>query len=296
MKNGIISEKLKAQIDAYQALPYSVGQRVVVPKKIAKIGGTSRNEDEIVEYKIVAVNGNELTIEVIESYSGRKDTTVIQSSAVIKKDDYRIGFNPFKPKRMPRIQYYNIDIWQLLGRCGYAEDGTESGRFSTNYVHNGVTIKEINFDPYVYDKNGVKHNYQRGLVWTLKQKQAMIQSIYDEQSIGTFMLRHRAYNECIKLIQNGETEVAFYDLVDGKQRLTTLIEFIRGEFTDKNGNSFGDFSEFAKRTFFGFDRLSFGMIDEGTPDESVIFAFLNITSTGTPVNPKHLAKIKQIKF
>jgi hypothetical protein len=102
--------------------------------------------------------------------------------------------------------------------------------------------------------------------------------------------------ESIKLIENGETEVAFYDLVDGKQRLTTILEFIRGEFTDKNGNSFGDFSEFAKRTFFAFDRLSFGMIDEGTSDESVIFAFFNINSTGTPVNPNHLAKIKQIEF
>jgi hypothetical protein len=157
-------------------------------------------------------------------------------------------------------------------------------------------MNEITFDPYVYDKNGAKCYYQREKVWTLEQKIDLIDSIYKELNIGSFLLRSRSYKECQTLIDKGETEVAFKDLVDGKQRFSAIYSFIKGEFADNYGYFWGDFSEKAKRRFLAFDRLSYGEIGENTPDQHVIWAFLNQNHAGTPVDKNHIKKVQQIQF
>lgn len=293
MKNCIISKKLQDQLSKYQSAPYEIGQSVLISKKATKIGGNSKDENEVVAYEIININGDDITVKC-NSY-GREYTSTVNKSVIIKKVDDKIGVNPFSPKRMPRITYYNIDLWQLLTRCGFELDGSVGGR-STNYTYKNVKIQDINFDPFVYDKHGVKQYYQRNLIWKLGQKQNLIHSIYNERTIGTFLLRNRGYKGCVALIDRGETDVAFYDMVDGKQRFNAILDFIRCEFPDKNGNYFGDFSEAAKRQFLAFDCLSFGLIEEGTPDRAVFYAFLNVNIAGTPLSTYHLDKVKAIEM
>jgi hypothetical protein len=63
----------------------------------------------------------------------------------------------------------------------------------------------INMDP----------DYQRGLVWTLEDKQALIESIFDDVDIGKFVFAQRPF----------EANAPGYEIIDGKQRLSALIDF-----------------------------------------------------------------------
>lgn len=72
-------------------------------------------------------------------------------------------------------------------------------------------IDEIDHDLIVIDPD-----WQRGVVWTLEQKQCLIDSILKGMPFGSLMV----------WVHDGEKT-----MVDGKQRTTTLAGFVKGEFT-----------------------------------------------------------------
>lgn len=61
--------------------------------------------------------------------------------------------------------------------------------------------------------------YQRGLVWNLEQKQRLINSILLGIQLPAVYLRDL-----------GSSSPVWYEVIDGKQRLTTLIGFMQDEF------------------------------------------------------------------
>ena len=48
---------------------------------------------------------------------------------------------------------------------------------------------------------------------------------------------------------HNETDLAFKDIIDGKQRLNTIGEFLNNKFQDSHGNYFNDLSAFAQHKF-----------------------------------------------
>lgn len=54
---------------------------------------------------------------------------------------------------------------------------------------NGIDVFEYNFNPYVIDNDGKKLYYQRDYVWTLEDEQTFIESIYNNLSLGTVVLK-----------------------------------------------------------------------------------------------------------
>lgn len=106
------------------------------------------------------------------------------------------------------------------------------------YSNRGVTLTDkdgntfvgFNFNPYITDKDNNKVFYQRELCWTLEDKQNFIDSIYNELNCGNVVLK---VNDDEELLEVG----AEYDVIEGKQRLTTLIAFFNNEFPDQVHNS-----------------------------------------------------------
>jgi hypothetical protein len=95
-------------------------------------------------------------------------------------------------------------------------------RASTNITvsifYEQASLKKYNFDP----------PYQRDYnVWSDQQKSFLIDSIFKNFPMPPIFLEQK--------IQKGKTT---FDVIDGKQRLTTIIEFIKGNV--KLPNSFGD--------------------------------------------------------
>jgi len=163
-----------------------------------------------------------------------------------------------------------------------------------HYEIKGVEIKELNWNPFVYDKAGNKQYYQRDFVWSLQDKQNLIDSIYNGIDCGKIVVRERGWKTIEKLVESGEKEVAFHDIVDGKQRLNTIGGFIKGEFPDSEGNYFNDLSNEAQGNFTNNQLLSYGVMPENTSDEQVLKQFLKMNFCGVPQSKEHIEFVKEI--
>jgi len=201
-----------------------------------------------------------------------------------------IGANPFKSEI--QTTSYQIDMEQLLWRCGY--DRKE--RMERNEKYFKVPIQETCLNPTVIDEQGNEVEYQRGLVWSLEQKQLLIESIYNNIEIGKFVIRKRSFNWVEKRVKEGKIlNTAFNDLVDGKQRFTAILGFIQNEFPDMNGNYFDELSEKSKRRFMSYRYMTYVELDENATDKDVLSVFLAINFAGVPMSKEHIEYVKSIK-
>lgn len=77
---------------------------------------------------------------------------------------------------------------------------------------------------YSGDKLFVNRRYQRKLVWTLEEKQKLIESILKQYPVPAILLADRS--------------TGGYEIIDGLQRLHTIVSFIEGAFPTLDGNYF----------------------------------------------------------
>lgn len=90
-----------------------------------------------------------------------------------------------------------------------------------------------NFTVFEYVERGdLKYDltppYQRGSVWTLRQRQALIRSLLMGVPIGALVMNQRGYDPVELEAQFGSG--AIYAVVDGRQRIETLRAFVHSEF------------------------------------------------------------------
>ena len=160
------------------------------------------------------------------------------------------------------------------------------------YQIDGNDVGECNFNPFVFI-NGVKQYYQRPLVWSLTDKQNLIESIYHGIGCGSIIIKVNDWNHLEKLAKTGETELFFNDVVDGKQRLNAIKEFVKNEFPDKNGNYYKDFTQKAQNLFLDHQLFSYGEITN-IKDEDVLKQFLKVNFAGVPQSTEHLDYVKSL--
>lgn len=152
------------------------------------------------------------------------------------------------------------------------------------YSFTSSTFK-TNFNPFV-EINGKKVFYQRDLVWTLDDKQKLIDSLYQNIPIGKFVFRKRPYEWCKE--NNSER----FEVVDGKQRFSTLREFWNNEFCDSKGYYWKDFSDSAKRKFLNLF-VTISEIPDSISDSDVFDYFLRLNTFGKVMSSEHLEKVKK---
>jgi len=123
--------------------------------------------------------------------------------------------------------------------------------------------------------------YQREHVWDLEDKVSLIDSIYNNVDIGK-----------IVFVQLSErTEGRYYQVLDGKQRLTALCEFYEDRFPYK-GVYFSQLSHRDKHTFKDHN-MTYGYLEN--PDQRGIYeTFVKLNTCGKPMDHKHIAKVKEL--
>ncbi|MCK5847920.1 MAG: DUF262 domain-containing protein, partial [Caldisericia bacterium] len=125
--------------------------------------------------------------------------------------------------------------------------------------------------------------YQRAFVWLPKNKTLFLESIFLGLPIP-FMF----FADC----QN-----AYQEIVDGAQRMQTLVEFNRNELqlsglkklTDLNGFYFKDLSEIQQRKFLN-KTLRIIVLREDTPDSARRDLFYRINTTGMKANDSEIRR------
>ena len=296
---GIIKEKL---LNEYLSSPYKAGEKVLVRGKYLS-WNESQDDDAWNEVTVLDVTEeNSKTVLKVQRegydtthYKGHIDKVVVDLD-VVRKSTLYIGVNPIptdywnKNVRMTGLGVSNV-IHRIL-------DDIEKDVNHTYYI-NGIYIPELNFNPFVYNKNGERLYYQRDYVWTLDDEQNFIESMYNRLNLGTVVFRKRSWkwleNETSERDKDGDnSDLGFFDIVDGKQRIHTIMRFLTDQFPDKNGNYYSDFSELAKRKFEDCGALSVMEIQEDATEEDVLRVFLNVNYTGRPLSQEHLDYVRDL--
>lgn len=158
----------------------------------------------------------------------------------------------------------------LIGKLRFTEITSTIRSFFDMYADN-----ELSFNPC----------YQRGLVWSNEQKELFIKALLK----GIVRLTPT-------YVFNGfSSDTKLYEVLDGKQRLTTLLEFVRNEFT-VDGIYYKDWGYEDVRAFHKLP-LVYTLVD-GFDDEGLTLAlkvelFLQLNSYGEAVDKAHLEMIQK---
>ena len=126
--------------------------------------------------------------------------------------------------------------------------------------------------------------YQRGYVWDQKDKELLIDSIFKNVDIGKFVLIRLRDEEWL---ERGLS----YEILDGKQRLSTIIEFYENRFPYK-GKYYNDLGGMDKAVFKNHT-ISFGEIDN-TDKKTVLQYFLMLNRTGKSMDEEHLNEVEMM--
>lgn len=140
---------------------------------------------------------------------------------------------------------------------------------------------ELDFDVFLPTKG---FNLQRPLVWTLHQKQQFILSIMKGLAIPKIaVIRHV-----------NEDDSTVWQIIDGKQRISTYLQYVAGEFPIiHNGIEyfFKDLDElfqFKMNTYDFYGDIAYSYWDKPISDDDKILWFNQINFAGTPQDEEHM--------
>ncbi len=282
-----ISQKKQALIDAKYASELEVGETVGVE---ASVLGYAGSKEKIISCDIVSIESE--TLMVLRSEGRGYSPQEIKKTDIVKRWIHDIGANPFTDDHdKARGLAFTLDsILFSLDVFGKKYHSLPDKPWEIN----GIVVKELNWNPFVYMSDGSKQYYQRGFVWSTEDNQSLIESIYNGIDCGKVLVRKRSWSELTALADAGEKDLAFHDLVDGKQRLNAIKFFLLGAYPDSHGNYYGDLSFEAQHKFTQHQLISYAELSEDTPDSVVIAQFLKLNFAGVPQSKEHLDFVRSI--
>lgn len=280
MKN--ISSKKDALLKEKENSPIVEGESLYVFEKAI----TPYKKDSVKEILCVvkSVDGDTLTV-CEKNYS---EPIKIKKSDVSSRYTINIGANPFADQThdVRPVAFALESVIHLLNLDNESEK-------ENKYEIEGIRVKCANWNPYVF-VNGEKKYYQREFVWSLRDKQNLIESIYQNIDCGKILVRHRGWDELKQLAKSGETELFWNDIVDGKQRMDAVRGFINDEFPDLSGNYYSDLSFRSQNLFIRHQLFSFCELGENTSDEVILKQFLKLNFAGVPQSTEHIEYVKSL--
>lgn len=126
--------------------------------------------------------------------------------------------------------------------------------------------------------------YQRGHVWTMDQRYALIDSIFNNIDIGKFTFIHRGYSNL---------DEPYYEVLDGKQRMTTIVMFYEDRFPYRD-KVFSRMHGRDQGHFENYQALIAETDGATMTREQKLRYFLKLNTAGAPQDPEHVAKIKDL--
>jgi len=123
--------------------------------------------------------------------------------------------------------------------------------------------------------------YQRGDVWSHEDKIALIDSIFNNVDVGKFVLVKKKWKD-------NDTS---YEILDGKQRMTAILEFYEGRF-EYRGLKFRDMCSRDQHHFTNYV-ISWGELAEPS-EQDKCEVFLRLNTSGKPQDPAHLEKVRKM--
>lgn len=151
-------------------------------------------------------------------------------------------------------------------------------------------MNDIDWDVYLPT---LGKNLQRDYVWTLKQKRELIWSI--------LMDRHIPHCAILNIVNPQDPKKDIWQIIDGKQRLSTLADFYKARFTLEIEGQEYLLSELPEEYQLHIKSFTFRyyVLNEpwGKPltDQEKVSWFRFINFAGTPQDEAHLNSLANVK-
>lgn len=279
-----ISDKRQKLIDALNASEIKIGDTI-----IAKLPNSNKTDGTLCIVK--SINMGMLTLKRSDSSVYNKNYTITLAD-MIGRQTVNVGANPFDESN-DNVRPVAFTLSSVLFNLDVLGEKRGTGAIREKFKMEGIAVSDLNWNPYIY-KNSKKEYYQRGFVWTIKDKQLLVESIYQGIDCGKLLVRKRGWKELEQMAAAGETELSFNDIVDGKQRLNAIKEFIEEKFADLHGNYYGDLSALSQHKLTDHQLFSYSELPENTQDASVIRQFLKLNFTGVAQSAEHINFVKSL--
>lgn len=278
--------KTKEQMIAeYQAIELKVGELVIPDKSVnTQVKYNSR-------FTIDSINDNgTFTISDKNISYGRLNLLVTREQ--ISRPTFNIGYNPFEGIRISRAQNINYNLDSIVF-CLELREKRRAEPYRNESTN--TPINEVNWNPFILDDNNNPIYYQRDLCWSLKDKQLLIESIINGIECGKVVVKRNNWDFIDKCHTIGLTECSFTDIVDGKQRLNSIKEFLNDEFPDLRGIYYRDYSKLAQHKLLDNQLISFFELPEDTTNEEILDTFLAVNFTGVRMSEEHINFVKSLR-
>lgn len=134
---------------------------------------------------------------------------------------------------------------------------------------------------------GVDFNpdYQRGSIWDDEDREKLLDSIFAGREIGRFVFKQLPFT---RTSDDGN----YYEIVDGKQRMLTLLAFYENRFPYK-GVYYNDLSAQDKNWFMDAP-IGVAEIDQNVTRTEVLEIFLALNQGGKPVAKEVLDHAREL--
>jgi uncharacterized protein with ParB-like and HNH nuclease domain len=153
-----------------------------------------------------------------------------------------------------------------------------------------IKSKDIDFDVFL---PSIGKNLQRHLVWDIKQKREIVLSVIYGRHIP-----HISYINSIKVIDGKLSDSEIWQIIDGKQRLTSLFSFIDDKFTiilEGEEFLFSELPNDYKLGILSFHIRKYEVVEDvvnSIKDSEKIIWFKSINFSGTIQEETHMNLLK----
>jgi hypothetical protein len=133
-----------------------------------------------------------------------------------------------------------------------------------------------------YYEFGIDMNpeYQTDIIWSEKDREQFIENIFNCINVGRFVF-----------VELGFRNNFYYEILDGKQRLSTIIDFYENRFSYK-GKFFNELSKIDRSEFLN-THLSYGDIPNA--DKKILYTyFLMFNRKGPQIPNEHFEKLESV--
>ena len=181
----------------------------------------------------------------------------------------------------PEEKHYIVAPWMDIYPMGIMESDLSKNQDVQLYFYNS-TIESLLHRCYFF---GVDFNpdYQRDYVWDHADKEKLIGSVFENVDIGKFVF--------VSNIEKAQKGDPMYEIVDGKQRLNTLMQYYENRFPYK-GYRFRDLSGKDKGVFLRHNVVYADI--ENCSKKEILNIFLMLNTTGRQMSEKQLEKVRRM--
>ncbi len=155
-------------------------------------------------------------------------------------------------------------------------------------LHSVKWIRDVSDFDFEVTLESKGKNLQRDLCWTQQQKESLIFTILRDQKINPIVVIQ------VRDQDHKSKDKYLFKVIDGKQRLNTLFDFIDGKFSvsiEGKDYFFKDLPEDCQSQILSYDfkwDIHYHYSDQPITDDTLIDLFEDCNFLGTPQDKNHL--------